>query len=107
MPLLRLWLAVRLTCHPECHLLSTMQCIRLLLGLQVLQHAYFTADMEQHMLRNYLKHFRELGVHEALATIPHVSGSQRKNWQHGPPVGNVRVLMCRPLCVQQPGWVFC
>lgn len=39
---------------------------------EVLQHAYFTADMEQHMLRNYLKHFRELGVHEALATIPHV-----------------------------------
>ena len=36
--------SLRLTCrsHPECHLLGTMQCIRLLSGLQVLQHASFT-----------------------------------------------------------------
>ena len=41
--------------------------------LQAMPGAYFTPDVEQHMLHNYLKHFRELGVQEAMASIPHVS----------------------------------
>ena len=69
--------------------------------LQVLRRAYFTADMEQHMLHNYLKHFRELGVQEALASIPHVSGRQlgRRRIQ----VQNATDSVWGGHCVQQLG----
>ena len=72
------------------------------LDLQVMQRAYFTADMEQHMLHNYLKHFRELGVQEALASIPHVSGCQLKR-QYKTQEENVADLVWGSHCVQQLG----
>ena len=82
-----------------------MKCIRLLCGLQVLQRAYFTADMEQHMLHNYLKHFRELGVQEALASIPHVSGSQLGVAAWNTSRERDRCWCGGPSVSQQLGWV--
>ena len=58
------------------------------------------------MLHNYLKHFRELGVQEALASIPHVSGCEHQQWQHAPQDNNATESVWMPLCVQQLGCVF-